>query len=95
MKSCPVQDSTLYPKKKNRSCANICFALRVSHDDYIKSSGRPTTQLKYVEQQAGRFVEEKVYSEEAKRVEKRKRFFDEAGSDETDLSPCKKFRVNT
>ena len=56
LKSCPVQDSTL--KKKNWSCANICFALRVSHDDYIKSSGRPTTQYK-IEQQAGRFVEEK------------------------------------
>ena len=81
MKSCPVQDSTLYPKK------NICFALRVSHDDYIKSSGCPTTQLKYVEQQAGRFVEDKVYSEEVKRVKKRKCFFDEAGSNETDLSP--------
>ena len=79
LKSCPMQDSTLYPKKKKWSCANICFALRVSYDDYIKSSGCPTTQLEYVEQQAGRFDEENVYSEEANRVEKQKCFFDEAG----------------
>ena len=80
LKSCLMQDSTFYPKKKNRSFANICLALRVSHDDYIKSSGRSTTQLKYVEHQAWRFVEQKVYSEEAKRVQKRKCFFDEDGS---------------
>ena len=30
-----------------------------------------------------------------KRMKKRKRFFDETDSDETDLSPRKKFRVNT
>ena len=56
---------------------------------------REDSQSGEIEQQAGRFIEEPVYSDATKRVKKRKRFFDETGSDETDLSPRKKFRVNT